>query len=1583
MAVIAVFIGTVNYFVLDALESIARSQILAAIESSAKAFERYETGRKDLYRTRVAAMSEAAHLKATLSIPGVDSETARYAGVSLREISDMPVILLLDGGGMPLADVNDYGVQSGQIASVPGIDQVFKRGETINAVSVLGNHHVRLAIAPVISGGNLVGAVLIGEPLGTSQDIESMTDLSSVSVGLLLNGTFSYPGESELEFDVAESLAALPADSGESAAGMTEELLTSDGPYFVRAVPLSRAAVALFYVSRNTFSAPIDNVRNAVLAASLLVLLLGSLLSLRVASRISRPIRKLTCAVESFGKGHFDPGLIIDSNDEVGTLATSFTSMAYDIENKQQELLASKEAAEASSRAKGVFLATMSHEIRTPLNGVIGMVELLHLSSLSPKQRHYCDTISSSSRSLLRILNDILDLTKIDAGHFEIDAVDADLTGLVRDTVNLFVHEAASKELGLCCDAQLPENLVHVDKVRIGQVLTNLVSNAIKFTKAGGVDVSARAINRDDASITVRFEIVDTGIGMNPETLERVFEPFSQADGSMSRRFGGTGLGLSISKRIVELLGGQLLAESSLNEGSRFWFDLCMPVRPVPLEALNSPTGLISDSSADIGPAGSGQKLFRFEGLTALLAEDNLVNQEVTRESLGLIGIDVVIANNGKEAVRIFDTLQPSFVLMDCQMPEMDGHAATRAIRQAEAEKTTPTHTPVIALTANTLSGDREKCLASGMDDFIGKPFELKDLQDALLPWFEESITEQEVSVGISDSTETKIESAATLDRAVLASLREIGQSSGTNLVENVISIYLKQAPDLIDQIGNAIANNDCSQLSNAAHTLKSSSANVGARHLAEQSDSLETAARHGYVEESINITSLQESFESVAALLQAELSEGNSIDEINPPASNKNAEYILVVDDDESFRLTISEALIAAGFTVEAVSCGSQAEDSAKERRPDLMLLDALMPDVDGFEVCRKFGNSPRLANIPILMVTGLDDRASVDRAFESGASGFVTKPIQYAVLGHQIRFVIRANETAMELASSEQRLTTAQRIASLGYWMWNVETGDFAISDDLAALITDTKVTSLENIESAICPEYRDAFRADIDRVVNDRSAAESTFQLRAPDESTKYIHQYLSIEPDTCGELVIVAAVQDVTARRVAEEQVRYLAFYDTLTGLASRTRLYERIDEMIKSARRRKDEFAVLFLDLDGFKDVNDSLGHSEGDALLKVVADRLTESFRENDFIARFGGDEFCIILEDISDGLDINQIVTRCLDTIGAEVQLGTHSVQPRASIGIARYPSDGEDMNTLLMAADSAMYEAKANGKHRFEYFDSTMAIQAEHRFVLAQELRNAFDNDEFELYFQPQISLRSGQIAGYEALVRWNHPTRGQVPPGDFVPELERLGLINDLGDWVISKACEQISLWRTGDNIEPRVCVNIAATHFQRKSLVNTVQRALAEFNIHPTKLELEVTETALQYSELTIEVLSMLKEIGVSIAIDDFGSGYSSLGSLQHLPVDSLKIDRMFVRDLMTNPKDAVLLGTIMTLAHALGFQVVAEGVESREQVQVLDSLDCDLAQGFYFSKPLQARDVPAFAKDEHVSQTGSAQLKVVN
>ncbi|MEO0615604.1 MAG: EAL domain-containing protein [Pseudomonadota bacterium] len=443
----------------------------------------------------------------------------------------------------------------------------------------------------------------------------------------------------------------------------------------------------------------------------------------------------------------------------------------------------------------------------------------------------------------------------------------------------------------------------------------------------------------------------------------------------------------------------------------------------------------------------------------------------------------------------------------------------------------------------------------------------------------------------------------------------------------------------------------------------------------------------------------------------------------------------------------------------------------------------------------------------------------------------------------------------------------------------------------------------------------------------------------------------------------------AVQQAITDHVSS--IRKMAYYDNLTGAASRAYLTQRLNEMIGSAQRRSEGLSLFFVDLDKFKDVNDTLGHDAGDQLLIEVVNRLTDSVRACDFVARLGGDEFCVLLEGLSDEADIAVVAERCIGNLQQPITLSGKTFKPAGSIGIARFPADGTDADELMQAGDNAMYAAKVAGHHRFEFFRKEMGQRAVDRLTIAQELRSALNNEEFRLHYQPQVDVRTGEVRGWEALVRWQHPKRGLVAPDEFLPEIERLGLINELGTWVVREACQQLAAWRDEGLDDLRMSVNVAPRQLADKQLFCVVSQAITDSGIKAEQLELEVTESGIQATEDGAAILNRLKSLGIRVAIDDFGTGYSSLGSLKYLPVDRLKIDRSFVRDMASNAQDAVLLGTIMSLGHALKFNIVAEGVEDLEQLQILQGLDCDLVQGYFFSKPLAPEAVPAIARKGYI------------
>jgi diguanylate cyclase (GGDEF)-like protein/PAS domain S-box-containing protein len=435
--------------------------------------------------------------------------------------------------------------------------------------------------------------------------------------------------------------------------------------------------------------------------------------------------------------------------------------------------------------------------------------------------------------------------------------------------------------------------------------------------------------------------------------------------------------------------------------------------------------------------------------------------------------------------------------------------------------------------------------------------------------------------------------------------------------------------------------------------------------------------------------------------------------------------------------------------------------------------------------------------------------------------------------------------------------------------------------------------------------------------------------------------------------------------VMERDQAQKRIRELAYTDELTKLANRAHFYQKLDASIRSSNQYRHRFSLLYIDLDNFKSVNDSLGHDAGDVLLKEVAKRLESVSREADFVARLGGDEFCILVEDIDNANISGLIAQRCLEAISQPAELSGRKFTPGCSIGIAHYPDDGKNPSTLIKAADTSLYAAKEYGKNQYAFYKPTLTHQAEYRFQVEQNLREAVEKQKLSLAYQPQVQIDTGEIIGVEALSRWNHPRLGQVSPTEFISTAERIGMIKPLTEWVLRTACHQAVAWREAGFPALRMAVNISPSHFLDQDFVALIERVIDETGMVPAELELEVTEHVTQTSQQNVSVFRDLKDLGVLLSIDDFGTGYSSFASLKHLKFDHLKIDKFFIDDMLVDLKSQLLVGAMIEMGHTLEHGIIAEGVETVEQCHILHSLGCETVQGNLFGKPVSADEIAAF------------------
>lgn len=457
-------------------------------------------------------------------------------------------------------------------------------------------------------------------------------------------------------------------------------------------------------------------------------------------------------------------------------------------------------------------------------------------------------------------------------------------------------------------------------------------------------------------------------------------------------------------------------------------------------------------------------------------------------------------------------------------------------------------------------------------------------------------------------------------------------------------------------------------------------------------------------------------------------------------------------------------------------------------------------------------------------------------------------------------------------------------------------------------------------------------------------------------------------ISVSPvrDERGKITQVIHVsRDITERKESEREIQQLAYYDTLTGLPNRMLFRDRLNQALTEAEQSGLQLALLFLDLDRFKEVNDTLGHSTGDKLLKVAAERIRHCLRKSDAVARLGGDEFVIIVPALSHVEDAAVIARKILDIIRKPILLENREIVSTGSIGISVYPKDGKDVDSLLRSADMAMYRAKEQGRNNHQFYSREMNIEATEKMELEINMRRALERGEFFLRYQPQMCLKTGRITGLEALVRWKNPRREIISPLKFIPVAEETGLIFPIGEWVLRAACAQNKALQDAGIPPVRISVNLSARQFKHYNLTAMIAGILAETGLAPEYLELELTESAIMANRKEIrKILWELKRMGVSLAIDDFGTGYSSFSYLKHFPIDRIKIDRSFIGEISTNPNDAAITRAIIAMSHNLGLRVIAEGVETKEQLELLRSSDCDEMQGFYLKKPVAAEEIPS-------------------
>lgn len=799
----------------------------------------------------------------------------------------------------------------------------------------------------------------------------------------------------------------------------------------------------------------------------------------------------------------------------------------------------------------------------------------------------------------------------------------------------------------------------------------------------------------------------------------------------------------------------------------------------------------------------------------------------------------------------------------------------------------------------------------------------------------------------------------------------------------------------------------------------------------------------------------------------------------------------VLIVDDDKFICALFQNALNNAGFETVTAPEGASGIKFFAAFQPDIVLLDMNMPIKDGCQACREIRSMPEGRYVPILMITSMNDTGLIHRAFQAGATDFVTKPVNAELLVYRVLYMLRASRSMRSIAESEARLANAQCIAHMGNWEWNCSTGLFQGSEELFRILGMKQIPpdfTYKDFLASVCRSDREKVRVALHSLCNHGTSCELEFtiqrqgspgcvtrlqgQVQAPysaksrqivgtlqditemkqaenhlrmlkkavdclpigitlsdahgrivycnpaeakihgytvnelmgrearqfakqkqgkDVSSQHLNNSGSWRRDSVNVrkngdefpvqltsipvnssdgvfLGMVTACEDISARKEAELKIHHLAYYDTLTGLPNRRLFLDRLQQALALSSREGGKVGMLFLDLDNFKDVNDTQGHPCGDKLLQEVAERLAANKRDYEVLARFGGDEFVVLLAPINSAEDIASVAQRLLATFSHPFSVGSREVYCGASVGIAQYPDDGRDVESLLRCADTAMYHAKNEGKSCYRFFTADMNEKILYRVTLENGLRQAVAKQELFLVFQPQWELESKQVAGVEALVRWKNPDYGLLPPSEFIPLAEEIGLIGELGEWVLRSVCLQAKAWLASGIRDLRIAVNISGKQLEQPDFLHIVEKIIRETGADPKFLDFEFTESSIMgRTQKIIEIFRSLKKMGFCLSIDDFGTGYSSLSYLKHFPIDRIKIDRSFVEDVNHSNDDAAIVKAIISMARALKLKVVAEGVENSAQLHFLTDHGCDEVQGFFLATPMSAEELPEHLK----------------
>ena len=698
---------------------------------------------------------------------------------------------------------------------------------------------------------------------------------------------------------------------------------------------------------------------------------------------------------------------------------------------------------------------------------------------------------------------------------------------------------------------------------------------------------------------------------------------------------------------------------------------------------------------------------------------------------------------------------------------------------------------------------------------------------------------------------------------------------------------------------------------------------------------------------------------------------------------SNK-APRVLVIDDDATLRLLICEKLKKNGFDAVGQNCGEEGIEYLRHKPVDLVLLDVIMPGINGFETCQQIRANESIKNIPVVIMTASEnDDDAVGQAYHSGATDFTTKPLNFALLSHRIRYILRSSQTAETLRHQQEKLKTAQSIAKVGDWQVNTATDELTLSDaakEILAFPSQQHSYSLFDLTKRVEPALRLRAEEQYFSAKNSNTSVIFEHALELPNNQVKLVKQTARIEIDSSnGESYLIGMVQDITEERCAQEKMYQLAYIDKLTELPNRSLLDDYLNSTLSNADQQGKQVALLSIELGKMRRITDSLGHTFGDELIKSVAMRIKNTLQQcqhpfSDWrlgddnhrsaatLARFSGAQFVIVLPGINSGRDIAETLHLLMQALNKPHVVQNNEIFMAAHIGLSIYPQQADSAETLLKHADLAMNVARQSSGVSYEIYTDSLSDAANEQLSIENSLHKALDNNEFHLAYQPKVDPKTLKVVGAEALIRWQHPEKGNISPASFIPIAEKNGLISPIGEWIIRTACQQSAQWQQDGHTHLHIAINLSARQLANKSLFSTIASIIEETGANPHSIEFELTESVLMEAEGVVKkLIKNLRNMGIKIALDDFGTGYSSFGYLKELPIDIIKLDKSFIDDLLSNNNALAIISCIISLAKDLGLEVVAEGVENKDQLQMLSQLGCNVIQGYYYSKPLTANE----------------------